>query len=324
MGRTLIMGILNVTPDSFSDGGKFVAEGPEKASGTLTASGVVDVDAALAEALQMHADGADIIDIGGESTRPGSDPTPPEEEQRRILPVLERLLREFELNAENSGRTRFSVDTRRASTARAALRLAGDRASELIINDVSGLLTEPEMPAVVAEAGADVVITHNRGDSKTMQSRAEYDDVVDEVMAELLRIRRWYLDAGVAGEKIILDPGIGFAKTHEQNWELIRRLGEVMGSGHRVLVGASRKGFLGAILAGIRPAGLDDAGSPRPADERDTATAMLSGVVAAHGAWAVRVHAVRPNREAVEVLTQLGAGPAYDPLATTEPSGPGD
>lgn len=322
MGRTLIMGILNVTPDSFSDGGRFLAESSETAPGTSTVGGEVDVASAVAEALRMHAEGADIIDVGGESTRPGSDPTSPEEEQRRILPVLERLFQELEPGPGSNGRPQLSVDTRRASTARAALELAGARAPELIINDVSGLLTEEEMPAVIAEAGAQIVITHNRGDSKTMQSRAEYDDVVAEVVAELKEVRQRYLDAGVPREQIILDPGIGFAKTHEQNWELVRRLGELTRSGHRVLLGASRKGFLRALLDGIRPPdeepGRDTSG--HDAADRDTATAVLSGIAASLGLWAVRVHAVRPNREAVEVLTRLGAESAHCPPAATEPS----
>lgn len=278
---TLIMGILNLTPDSFSDGGRHSS--PE---------------AALAQAERMLAEGADLMDIGGESTRPGAEPVAPEEEQRRILPVLEELF--------VHRRIPVSLDTRHASTARAALQLAGERAPELIINDISGLLTDEQMPQVVAEAGCPIIITHNRGDSQTMQSQTDYSDVVGEAVDELLQIRQWYLEAGVAPEKIILDPGIGFAKTHEQNWEIIRHLGrftqlEHAGIRHRVLFGASRKGFLNTLLT-------DAEGNPRPAEQRDTATAVLSGIAASHGAWAVRVHAVRPNADAVAVTQAIRAG----------------
>lgn len=278
---TLIMGILNLTPDSFSDGGRHSS--PE---------------AALAQAERMLAEGADLIDIGGESTRPGAEPVSPEEEQRRILPVLEELFVDRRIPA--------SLDTRHAATARAALQLAGERAPELIINDVSGLLTDEQMPHVIAEAGCPVIITHNRGDSQTMQSKADYADVVGEAIEELLQIREWYLRAGVAPEKIILDPGIGFAKTAEQSWEVIRHLGrftelEHAGTRHRVLFGASRKGFLSTLVT-------DAQGSPRPAEQRDIATAVLTGVAASHGAWAVRVHAVRPNADAVAVTQAIRAG----------------
>ena len=278
---TLIMGILNLTPDSFSDGGRHSS--PE---------------AALAQAERMLAEGADLIDIGGESTRPGAEPVSPEEEQRRILPVLEELFVDRRIPA--------SLDTRHAATARAALQLAGERAPELIINDVSGLLTDEQMPHVIAEAGCPVIITHNRGDSQTMQSKADYADVVGEAIEELLQIREWYLRAGVAPEKIILDPGIGFAKTAEQSWEVIRHLCrftelEHAGARHRVLFGASRKGFLSTLVT-------DAQGSPRPAEQRDIATAVLTGVAASHGAWAVRVHAVRPNADAVAVTQAIRAG----------------
>ncbi|MGO1193220.1 MAG: dihydropteroate synthase, partial [Nesterenkonia sp.] len=196
MAETLVMGVLNLTPDSFSDGGDHD-----------------DVDAALAHAQRMIAAGAEIIDVGGESTRPGAQPVDPQQEQRRVLAVLERLL---DLNV------RISLDTRHPSTARAALQLAGELAGKgadaLIINDVSGMLTDPDMPAVVAEYGCEVVITHNRGDSATMQQLTEYHDVVSGVVEELTQIRARYLAAGVSAEQIIVDPGIGFAKTHQQNW----------------------------------------------------------------------------------------------------------
>lgn len=278
MDRTLIMGILNVTPDSFSDGGEHD-----------------DAGAAASRAELMRAEGADLIDIGGESTRPGAEPVVSAEEQRRVMPVLEELFLRRGLAV--------SLDTRHAETAQAALQLAGPRASQLIINDISGKLTDPGMPQVVAAAGCEIVIMHNRGDSQTMQSKTDYDDVVADVNDELLQIRQWYLDAGVRPEKIILDPGIGFAKTHEQNWELIRNLHRFTELGHRVLFGASRKGFLGALLA-------DEAGSPRPAHQRDTATAALSGVAASHGVWAVRVHDVSATADALAVHRAAEGAPA--------------
>lgn len=271
-GRTLVMGILNVTPDSFSDGGSHD-----------------DAAAALEHARSMITQGAEIIDVGGESTRPGAVPVDPDQEQRRVLPVLEQLL-----NLD----VRISVDTRHPATARAALEAAGQRAAELIINDVSGLLTDPRMPKVVAEYGCEVVITHNRGDSVTMQQLTDYDDVAATVVDELSQIRRRYLNAGVAPQRIILDPGIGFAKTHEQNWQLLSRLDRITVMGHRVLFGTSRKGFLGALLA--------DGDQPRPAAERDAATAALSFHAARAGCWAVRVHQVRTNRDAVLAAAALG------------------
>ncbi|GAA4840185.1 dihydropteroate synthase [Garicola koreensis] len=272
MAETLLMGVLNLTPDSFSDGGDHE-----------------DLDGALAHAQHLIAAGADIIDVGGESTRPGAVPVAPEEEQRRVLPVLEKLL---DLDA------RLSLDTRHPGTARAALQLAGERAEGMIINDVSGLLTDPDMPVVVAEYGCEVVITHNRGDSTTMQQLTDYDDVAVAVVDELTQIRQPYLDAGVDFEKIILDPGIGFAKTHQQNWELIGQLERILLLGHRVLFGVSRKGFLGGLLA--------DEQGPRPAAQRDSATAALSFHAARSGCWAVRVHSVRPNRDALRAAAAVG------------------
>ena len=285
MAPPLVMGILNVTPDSFSDGGEYG-----------------ETEAAVQHARDLTGAGADLIDIGGESTRPGAQPVSPPQEQRRILPVVEQLL-ELPL--------RLSVDTRHPGTARAALQLAQDRvqgqadgrAQELIINDVSGLLTDPAMPQVVAEFGCEVVITHNRGDARTMQARAQYQDLLAEVVGELLEIRGLYLDAGVPPERIILDPGIGFAKTHAQNWQLIRNLDRFTGLGHRVLFGASRKGFLGSLLA-------DSQGEPRPADQRDAATAALSLLAAQAGCWAVRVHEPQLSADAFRVHQALWAAPA--------------
>ena len=270
---TSIMGILNLTPDSFSDGGRFDdgAGGP-------------DVAAAVTEALRMTQLGADLIDVGGESTRPGAEPTPVAEEQRRILPVLAELL--------GCGIT-VSVDTRRAATALAALESAdrtGIDPRTLTINDVSGALTDPAMPELIAESGAQIVITHNRGDAQTMGSLTDYDSLVEDVTAELLALRDRYLDAGARREQLILDPGIGFSKTHEQNWELIRGLESFVRLGHRVLFGASRKGFLAPVTSGAA---------------RDAATAVLSALAAQAGVWGVRVHDVQGSRDAVQVISKL-------------------
>lgn len=275
--RTLVMGILNVTPDSFSDGGRFV--GP--------ADAVVDHEAAIHAGLSQHYAGADIVDVGGESTRPGAEPVDPEEERRRILPVLEALF---------TGGAVVSVDTRHASTAGAAI-AAAPGPEHLIINDVSGLVTDDQMPQIVAQGGVRVVVTHNRGDAQTMQSRAEYDDVVGEVIAELQEIRDRYVQAGVPSERIILDPGIGFAKTAEQSWELLRRLDRVVALGHPVLLGVSRKGFLGELLA--------SSGAPREPERRDAATLALNTLAAQAGVWAVRVHEVEPTLDAMKTVSAL-------------------
>ena len=266
--RAVVMGILNVTPDSFSDGG---------ANPTA--------DTAIAAGLRMFYAGADIIDVGGESTRPGSDEVPEDEEQRRILPVIEALVKAGAL---------VSVDTRRASTAGKAI-----DAGATIINDVSGNLVADEMISVVAERGAYYVLMHNRGDSKTMGSLAEYGDVVEDVLAETLAARDRLRAGGVADEKIILDPGLGFAKDGEHNWALLRGLGKFLGQGHRVLVGASRKRFLGELLT--------SGGKAAAPQQRDAATAAISALAAAAGVWGVRVHDVTANLDAVKVAARAKA-----------------
>lgn len=278
--RTLVMGILNVTPDSFSDGGRFVAP---KSPGQAP----VDHEAAIHAGLALHYAGADLIDVGGESTRPGAEPTDPEVERRRILPVISALWDAGAL---------LSVDTRHPSTAQAVMERSPDP-DRLILNDVSGLLTAPEMPELVARAGVRVIITHNRGDSQTMQDHTDYDDVVAEVITEWKQIRDRYLEAGVPAEKIILDPGIGFAKTAAQNWALLHHTARLVELGHPVLSGVSRKGFLGELLA------VD--GTPREAERRDAATTALSALAARDGVWAVRVHDVEPNLDAVKVVAAL-------------------
>lgn len=261
--RTLVMGILNVTPDSFSDGGAHAT-----------------VETAIAHGRRMLAEGADVIDVGGESTRPGARAVSPEEEQARILPVVEALLAEGAV---------VSVDTMHTATARAALEVG-----PVIVNDVSGLGHEPDMPALIAETGAPCIVMHNRGNPQTMDALTDYQDTVGDVVRELQEVVDRFLAAGVRPEQILLDPGLGFAKVGEQNWELLRGLDRIQALGFPVLVAASRKRFLGALLAG------PDGEAPAPA-ERDHATAAISALSAAHGVWGVRVHDVRSSADAVRV-----------------------
>ena len=275
--RTLVMGILNVTPDSFSDGGKHPTP-----------------DTAIAAGLRMFYAGADIIDVGGESTRPGAEEVSPEEEQRRVLPVVEAMVKAGAL---------VSIDTTHAATAAAAL-----KAGATIINDVSGLTVEPEMAELVARTGAPYVLTHRRGDAKTMNSLTDYGNVAEEVAAELVGVRDKLYAAGVAPEQIILDPGLGFSKNDGQNWELLRNMGPLEALGHRILVGASRKRFLGTLLS--------VAGKAAAPEERDGATAAITSISAARGAWAVRVHDVGPSLDAVKVAARMSPGPLGDTSPT--------
>ncbi|GER22887.1 dihydropteroate synthase [Zafaria cholistanensis] len=261
-GRTLVMGILNVTEDSFSDGGHYLEAG-----------------AAVRHGLALMAAGADIIDVGGESTRPGADFVALEEEQARIIPVVAALAKAGAI---------VSVDTMHTSTARAAL-----DAGAHMVNDVSGLTHEPDMPALIAERKVPYVLMHRRGDQKTMAAQAQYTDVVAEVLGELAELRDRFVAAGVPQELIVIDPGLGFAKNPEHNWELLRAMGRVRGLGHRVLVGASRKRFLGTLLA--------QEGVPVPPAGRDGATSAITALSAAAGAWCVRVHDVAGSVEAVKV-----------------------
>ncbi len=267
-GRTLVMGIVNVTPDSFSDGGKHAT-----------------ADTAIAAGLRMFYAGADIIDVGGESTRPGAEDVSPEEEQQRVIPVIEALVKAGAL---------VSIDTVRASTAAAAL-----KAGAAIINDVSGLTIEPEMAELVASSKAPYILTHRRGDARTMNSLAEYKDVAGEVVAELAGVRDKLYAAGVSQEQIIIDPGLGFAKNDAQNWELLQNLDQLESLGHRILVGASRKRFLGTLLT--------VAGKSAAPPERDAATAAITAISAYRGAWAVRVHDVGPSLDAVKVAARMAA-----------------
>lgn len=262
---TQVMGILNVTPDSFSDGGRFL-------SGSR----------ALAHAREMLAQGATIIDVGGESTRPGATRVPAEEEARRVIPIVAAL--------SGEGVT-VSVDTTRAAVAGAAVG-AGAR----IVNDVSGGLADPEMFSVVAGSDVDYVLMHWRGHAADMQALAAYEDVVEEVVSELVSQRDAAVSAGVDPSRIILDPGIGFSKTAAHNWQVLRNLDRFQELGHRVLVGASRKAFLGHLLGGREPHG------------RDGATAALSFWSALHGVWGVRTHDVEGQTDAIAVALKLLVG----------------
>lgn len=261
------MGVINVTPDSFSDGGAFA-----------------DVDSAVAHGLALLAEGADLIDVGGESTRPGAARVSAEEELRRVEPVVAQLAA--------AGAT-VSIDTMRASTAAAAL-----AAGAAMVNDVSGGRADPALPRLVAEAEVPYVVMHWRGHSDRMQEHADYGDVVAEVRDELARRLDDVIAAGVAPELTVIDPGLGFAKRAEHNWTLLAHLDALEALGRPVLVGASRKSFLGELLRDAHP---------RPMADRDDATAALSVVAALAGAWAVRVHAVRANADAVRVVARLAA-----------------
>ncbi len=269
VGRCLVMGVLNVTPDSFSDGGAWL-----------------DPDRAVTHGLDMLADGADVIDVGGESTRPGADRVPAAEELRRTEPVVAALA---------AAGAVVSIDTARAVVAERAL-AAGAR----LVNDVSGGVADPGMLPLVAAAGCLYIVMHGRGASRDMLGRARYDDVVGEVCAELAQRLDAAHAAGVDPDQLIIDPGLGFAKTAEHNWALLAHLGALLALGRPVLIGASRKAFLGRLLG----AGPED---PRPAVDRDDATTALTAYAALHGGWGVRVHAVRPSADAVRVAARLRA-----------------
>ena len=278
------MGVVNVTPDSFSDGGAWF-----------------ETDAAVAHGLRLAAEGADIVDVGGESTRPGAGRIDEQEEMRRIGPVVAELARAGVL---------VSVDTMRAPVAEFALG-AGAR----MVNDVSGGRADPRLPRLVAQAGVPYVVTHFRGFSRDMQEHAAYGDVVAEVRAELGSQVDAVTAAGVDPSAVIVDPGIGFAKLAGHNWTLLASLAEVAclgGSDFPVLVGASRKSFLGRLLA-------DAGGVPRPPAGRDDATVAVSALAAAAGAWCVRVHAVAANVDAVRVAGRWAdaSGPAETGKAGT-------
>jgi dihydropteroate synthase len=268
--RPLVMGVVNVTPDSFSDGGRWAT-----------------TDAAIAHGTQLRSEGADILDIGGESTRPGATRPVVAEELDRVVPVITALAAEGAV---------VSVDTMRAEVADAAI-----RAGAVLVNDVSGGLADPEILDVVGSHGAAYAAMHWRAHADTMQRHAEYDDVVAEVLKELsLRVEA-ALAAGIDGNRLAVDPGLGFAKTAEHNWALLAGLEEFHGLGHALLVGSSRKTFLGRLLA-------DEAGEMRPVLDREDATTALTTLAAAAGSWCVRVHNVRANVDAVKVAARWAAG----------------
>ena len=246
----IVMGILNVTPDSFADGGRHN-----------------DLDTAVKHAQQMIAEGVDIIDIGGESTKPGADRVPEAEELNRVIPVIKALAKE---------KVVISIDTMRACTARAAI-----EAGAHIINDVSGGLADPEMLSTAAQLKVPYIAMHWRGHSKDMNSLATYDNVVTDVISELRTRIKEALEAGISGDNLIIDPGLGFAKDAHHNWEIIDSIDQFVALGYRVLVGGSRKRFLG----GQNP------------DDREAATIELTKRLATTGIWGVRVHSVKAHKD---------------------------
>ena len=259
-----MVGIVNVTPDSFSDGGLHLR-----------------ADDAVAAARRLHAQGAALVDVGGESTRPGADLLSAEEELARVVPVLERL-----------DGVPLSIDTAKAEVARAALGLGAE-----LVNDVTALRADPELAGVVADAGAYLCLMHMQGEPRTMQAAPRYDDVVSEVAAFLEERLAFAVAAGIPEDHVCLDPGIGFGKTPAQNLELVRRLDALTALGRPVLVGLSRKSTLGKLLG-------------EPAATRGTDAASVGGAVAAYerGAWMLRVHDVRETVEALAVAAAIGRG----------------
>jgi dihydropteroate synthase len=261
--RPSVMGVLNVTPDSFSDGGQFVSAAE-----------------AIAHGRRLAAEGAALVDVGGESTRPGAEPVDADEELRRVLPVLEGL-----------AGIPLSIDTSKAVVARRALAAGAE-----LVNDVTALRTDPDLAGVVAESGAYVCLMHMQGDPRTMQTAPQYDDVAAEVFAFLEERVAFAVDAGIAEERICVDPGIGFGKTPDQNLELIRRLDVLLGLGRPVVVGLSRKSTLARVLGDPGTVG--------------SLAASLAAAVAAfeRGAWMLRAHDVRETVEALAVAAAVERG----------------
>jgi dihydropteroate synthase len=266
LARPLVMGVVNVTPDSFSDGGRFDT-----------------TDAAIAHGLLLHEQGADILDIGGESTRPGATRPLVAEELDRVVPVIRALAADG---------VAVSVDTMRHEVAEAAL-----QAGAVLVNDVSGGLADPQILAVAAGHGAAYVAMHWRAHSRVMQQLASYDDVLVEVRTELSQRLDAATAAGLDPARLVIDPGLGFAKTAGHNWELLRRLPELETLGVPILVGSSRKSFLGSLLGGPD-------GSPRPVLDREDANVALTTIAAIQGVWGVRVHEVRASLDAIKVVTR--------------------
>lgn len=268
--RTLVMGVVNVTPDSFSDGGRYL-----------------DARAAVDHGISLHARGADLVDVGGESTRPGAVRVDSAEELDRVLPVIIGLV---------AAGVPVSVDTMRADTAARAV-----EAGACIVNDVSGGLADPQMHRTVASMGVPYVAMHWRGHSDRMADLTDYDDVLADVCAELSERVADAEAAGIPLDRIVLDPGLGFAKEADHNWALLRGLSELQALGFPLLVGASRKRFLGSLLAG-------DDGVARSVDGRDMATDAITALAAAIGVWAVRVHDVNGSADAVRVAAAWTEG----------------
>jgi dihydropteroate synthase len=270
LNRTLVMGVLNVTPDSFSDGGLFF-----------------DPQIAITHAQQMLADGADIIDIGGESTRPGSERISVQEEMDRVLPVITELAKT---------QATISIDTMRADVARAAI-----SAGAHLINDVSGGKADPEMLGYVATLDVPYILMHWRGPSNIMNTLTDYVDVVQEVTSEIRIQVDAAVAAGITKDRIAIDPGFGFAKTVEQNWPILKHLSVLDELGLPILMGASRKKFLGELLA--------TNGEPRTMNERESATTAITTLMALRKTWAVRVHDVKASSDAIAVVERLAHTP---------------
>jgi len=268
------MGVVNVTPDSFSDGGAFL-----------------EADAAVAHGLELVGEGAEILDVGGESTRPGAEPVSEQEELRRVEPVIEGL-------ASAGATAQISIDTSKAKVATAAL-----RAGASLVNDVSALRADPEMAGVIADSGAACCLMHMLGEPRTMQRDPRYGDVVEEVKSFLEERLRFAVGEGVAEERIMLDPGIGFGKTVAHNLELLRRLHELVALGRPLVIGTSRKSFLGRIAADI--AGLAE---PLDAQHRLAGTIATNVLALERGASVFRVHDVAPVREALAVAAATLGG----------------
>lgn len=266
MSHPRIMGVVNVTPDSFSDGGLWDTPA-----------------AAVAHGLQLKARGADVIDVGGESTRPGADRVDEATELARVVPVVAEL---------SAAGVIVSVDTTRASVAAESV-----MAGASVVNDVSGGLADPDMLTAVAESQVTYIAMHWRGHSRTMQDHASYVDTVAEVVRELAERRDAALAAGIAADRLVLDPGLGFSKTADHNWQLLQNWSVLEQLGHPLLLAASRKRFLGALL------GSDEA--LRPATERDVATAALAALLAARGLWGVRTHEVQATADALAVAARM-------------------
>ncbi|MEU5782376.1 dihydropteroate synthase [Micromonospora lupini] len=265
----VVMGVLNVTPDSFSDGGRYA-----------------DLDAAVGHGVRLREAGAHLVDIGGESTRPGAERIDAVTEAERVLPVIREL---------TAAGVPVSIDTSRARVAEAAL-----GAGAAVVNDVSGGLADPDMARVVRDAGCPWVLMHWRGHSRQMRDLASYTDVVTDVRDELAQRIDEALTAGVTADRIVIDPGLGFAKTAAHNWELSARLPELLDLGYPLLFGASRKSYLGRLLA-------DADGAPRPTAGREAATVATSVLAVAAGAWGVRVHDVRATVDALAVWAATGS-----------------